>query len=170
MEANILGWVCSWFKDIFGFFSNIKQQSILLKRNQIYLWINYILSPRYWFPFLKEKYMGRDMLWLVTLEDNFCKVFIRMEGQWLIALYCSQYELFTFSCIQSPCVLFVRQKLRPYLLDGIFFVNSTYKVENIKGWTRRIIWWWADSDLERTVVQKYSPHNIPLLDSFLECW
>ena len=75
--------------------------------------------------------MGGKMLWFITLEENFCKVFIRKEGQWLLALCCSQADLSPLFYSQSPYALFVRRELRPYLLDLFFFVNATFKVDMV---------------------------------------
>ena len=73
--------------------------------------------------------MGSDMRWFITLEENFCRVLICMEGQWLLAFCCIQAELFLLFYSQSPCALFVLQNLRPYLLARFFFVNNTSKVD-----------------------------------------
>ena len=57
--------------------------------------------------------MGDYMLWFITLEETFCKVFIRTEGKWILDLCCSQANLFPFFYSQSLCALFAQRKLRP---------------------------------------------------------
>ena len=59
-------------------FANIKQQSILLKWNQIYNWINYILSPRYYVPFKKRN------LWAATFSGSSLskRIFARCLYAW----------------------------------------------------------------------------------------
>ena len=38
--------------------------------------------------------MGGDMLWFIALEENLCKVFIRTEGKWLLALCFSETHIY----------------------------------------------------------------------------
>ena len=52
--------------------------------------------------------MGGNLLWFITLEDNFCKLFILMEGELILAFCCSQADLFPFFYSQYPCALFVQ--------------------------------------------------------------
>ena len=73
--------------------------------------------------------MDREMLWFITLKNNFCKVFIHTEGQWIIEFCCSQDDLFPFFLQPVSLFHFCTTEIASIAPCSFFFVNATFKAE-----------------------------------------